>query len=226
MSVVRAMSQAVEPAPLEELDVPEMVDILYDIVSTGVEPTSGATVAQIEMFLHEHAREPRSRNEFHAFFAEHKIEAPRQPEPRTPLRVLAPLPTPQAPVAPVADVDAIRRANEADLRALSAPAIAAMDITDIEFNEFAPRRGNRTLLAIAIAAVALLGLGLGVVISLHQDLETARAQAAANQQTLQFQQARETALERELQQDRALLQQLKQTSDQLVRDLHPPQAAE
>lgn len=221
MSGARATSQSVEPLAYEDLDVPQMVDILYDIVATGVETSGSASVAQIEQFLHEHAREPRTLHQFQAFFAEHRIEPPRQTEPRIPLRVIAPLPAPEVAVKPVGDVAAMARAAEAAASIAAAP---VLDLDELELTELTPDRNHRMLWALGIAAVALLGLGLGVVISMHQDLEAARTQVATTTQTLELQQVREDQLERELKEDRVLLQQLKQQSDQLVQEARATQA--
>lgn len=50
-------------------DVSDLLDVLYEILASGLEPES-ATVSSsdIETFLHQHARSPKSRADMEAFF--------------------------------------------------------------------------------------------------------------------------------------------------------------
>jgi len=64
--------------PVEE--VSDLQDILYEIVAAGVVPeNSSARLEQIELFLHQHARDPKPRVAFEAFFEGHDLSltAPR-----------------------------------------------------------------------------------------------------------------------------------------------------
>ena len=51
-----------------------MQDVLYDILATGLDPDqSDAPSEAIERFLFEHARAPKTADEFRAFFAVHGL---------------------------------------------------------------------------------------------------------------------------------------------------------
>ena len=74
MSAVRA-AQSISPEPSAlDADVQLMQDVLYDILATGVDPDQAdAPSLEIEHFLFEHARAPKTAEEFRAFFAAHGL---------------------------------------------------------------------------------------------------------------------------------------------------------
>ncbi|MDH5674255.1 MAG: hypothetical protein OEZ06_19025 [Myxococcales bacterium] len=74
MSGVRA-AQNLARQPLQG-DVERMQDALYDILATGIDPDGDISSEVVERFLFEHARTPKSAEQFSAFFAEHGIDAP------------------------------------------------------------------------------------------------------------------------------------------------------
>jgi hypothetical protein len=84
MSAVRATA-TVSPEPYAlAADVQAMQDVLYDILATGIDSEqSDVPSAEIERFLHEHARSPKSLLEFRTFFAKQglsvRARAPHQP---------------------------------------------------------------------------------------------------------------------------------------------------
>src|SRR5712671_6118944 len=88
MSAVRALSDLVEEAQAAQdsnpfAEVQAMQDVLYDILATGIDPEqSDAPSAEIERFLHEHARAPKTLDEFRAFFAEHGLSVRTRPLPQ------------------------------------------------------------------------------------------------------------------------------------------------
>ena len=48
-------------------------DILYEILTNGPDPAAKVTSADIEKFLHEHARSPKPHGEFIKFFNRHGL---------------------------------------------------------------------------------------------------------------------------------------------------------
>ncbi len=75
------MSTAVAAASIDRSNnVSDLLDILYEILASGLEP-EGAIVSssEIETFLHQHARSPKSRPEMEAFFSQSRL--PMQLEP-------------------------------------------------------------------------------------------------------------------------------------------------
>jgi hypothetical protein len=97
-------------------DVQAMQDVLYDILATGLDPEQAQIpLDAIERFLHEHARNAKSIEDFRAFFAQHgltlttraikpppvalpPIERPMQDDPpvaKFPVELARPEPLPQ-----------------------------------------------------------------------------------------------------------------------------------
>src|SRR5688500_4816351 len=78
MSGVRAANMSKEPIAVRpvmgDAGLQAMQDVLYDILANGMDPESCEVPTQeVERFLFEHARSPRSRDEFHSFFAAHGL---------------------------------------------------------------------------------------------------------------------------------------------------------
>jgi hypothetical protein len=80
MSGVRAAHMSQNPLltpaipPPVESGVQAMQDVLYDILANGIDPDRcEIPVQEVERFLFEHARSPKSREEFRAFFALHGL---------------------------------------------------------------------------------------------------------------------------------------------------------
>lgn len=84
MGVIDRVRQSAPERAVSELDIPEMLDILYDFVEFGIPSAGCVSLETIQGFLHQHAREPQSRDAFQRFFLEHAIEAPTLEEPRLP----------------------------------------------------------------------------------------------------------------------------------------------
>lgn len=52
----------------------DLLDVLYEILASGLEPEgTDASAAEIEAFLHQHARSPKTRPETEAFFQSHGL---------------------------------------------------------------------------------------------------------------------------------------------------------
>src|SRR5262245_17784727 len=114
MSAVQAIPQ-LELQPPVPIDVQAMQDVLYDIIATGidVEPNDVPSAA-IERFLHEHARTPKSVDEFRAFFAEHGLSVRTRPAAHValpPIEAPVPVPPPMMvtpePAIEVIEVEAV-----------------------------------------------------------------------------------------------------------------------
>lgn len=103
-SALRSVKPVVEAVAESNEDILALVDVLYDIIATGIEPAGNVTCAQVESFLHEHAREPKSAEAFAEFFDRHGIDGRVQTQPRVPLQMLEPVPNMEAAVEPVGDV--------------------------------------------------------------------------------------------------------------------------
>ena len=92
MSAVRALTDVMQqPQELDSTrqeanpiaEIQAMQDVLYDILATGIDPDlSDAPSAEIERFLHEHARTPKTIDEFRAFFAVHGLSVRTRPLPQ------------------------------------------------------------------------------------------------------------------------------------------------
>jgi hypothetical protein len=66
---------------LAEVDVPtqpvpseaQLLDVLYEVLAQGVPPKGSLSSAELESFLHQHARSPKSVAELLEFFAKHDL---------------------------------------------------------------------------------------------------------------------------------------------------------
>jgi hypothetical protein len=67
-SVARREERADEAVTEEQL-----LDVLYEIMAQGVDPTAQLTIEEVERFLHGHARQKKPLPELMAFFARHGL---------------------------------------------------------------------------------------------------------------------------------------------------------
>lgn len=101
------------PAPTPPTTTPsinELEDLLYDLLAAGGDVSvSAAQLEQIQAFLHEHARQRKTHEQFVAFFEQHGLSMrPERPnlfalpqvESRSPARTPVLIPEPQPPAAP------------------------------------------------------------------------------------------------------------------------------
>jgi hypothetical protein len=92
MSAVRATATFSPDPHALAADVQAMQDVLYDILATGIDPEQNdVPSAEIERFLHEHARSPKSLLEFRAFFAKHGLSVRARPMHQAPALALPPI---------------------------------------------------------------------------------------------------------------------------------------
>lgn len=61
-----------EPAQADPSEA-DLLDVLYEVLAQGVPPKSTLRAEDVERFLHEHARTPKTTAEMLAFFTEHKL---------------------------------------------------------------------------------------------------------------------------------------------------------
>jgi hypothetical protein len=62
-----------ERASGEAVTEEQLLDVLYEIMAQGVDPTAQLGIAEVEAFLHEHARQRKPLAELTAFFARHGL---------------------------------------------------------------------------------------------------------------------------------------------------------
>lgn len=161
MNTAAAASNTHNPA-----EVSDLVDILYEMLASGLEPEN-ATVSSsdIESFLHQHARSPKSRVEVEAFFANGGLPSHFDGFARASgLRLAA-----VSPVTPSAggdlsapDVSTGRHVLE---RSVAEPVVvpAAVEVASIAVSSPASldRPGNQRLwFAFGVLSLALLGIGM------------------------------------------------------------------
>jgi hypothetical protein len=170
----------VEPPSAQALQ-----DVLYDILAVGVDSDASATTASaIEGFLHEHARSPKPREAFVAFFREQGLSWSQartlgaEPQALPPLKLVSP-----AGPRPI-DLPARARASEASELGGSARdrAPAAHSDAWAALEPVAPAAPGPRGMALAVTALALVAVVLGLALGLgYRQLEQVSAQLDAAQ---------------------------------------------
>jgi len=169
-------------------DASDLVDILYEMLASGLEPEN-ATVSSsdIESFLHQHARSPKSRAEVEAFFAGGGLPSHFDGFARASgLRLAA-----VSPVTPSAggdlsapDVSTGRHVLE---RSVAAPVVvptAEVAPVGVVSQALLDRPGHQRLwFAFGVLSLALLGIGVFGGLAL-MGLRDQVARTEANQQQL------------------------------------------
>lgn len=210
MSGVHATQTRTEETPGCEA----YLDTLYEILATGVEPPEGAALERIEGFLHEHARNAKSQEEFVAFFERMALEVRPPGEARAPLRVLEPLPAVEPP--PPAFAEPVLPELEADVDDVTHPAIQVS------------ARAERHSQAFSIVA-ALLLLGVGAILGwgyvamsqLRADVARAQAQAADNRIAIEQVEERADEIRAQVDETAAVIRRFERKSDVLLDALLP-----
>lgn len=164
-------------------------DVLYDTLAVGVDSDASATTASaIETFLHEHARSPKPREAFLAFFREQGLSLGQAralgaaPQALPPLKLVAPAPR-------ALDASQLQAAESLELAepvaTRSSRAVASMHAA------LAAPGGQRSMLtvwsALALVAVVLgmaLGIGQRQLEALSAQLETAQEQSRSQAEAL------------------------------------------
>lgn len=223
MSAVRA-ARSVSPEPsAPDADVQLMQDVLYDILATGIDTDqTDVAIADIERFLCEHARSPRSADEFRAFFADHGLSVRARGS--EPLELALP---------DIARADAGAAVQPPPLQlAAPAPAVASEAVTaahaPVAFEPTAAAVGPRRALAFAawFAALSMAALcaaaawyGQVAIGELRAELARAHAQSSADREAIRTLKDQTAGLESSVSAGSELLQRVDHKSDFVVQSL-------
>jgi hypothetical protein len=229
MSGVRAAQSTSEPTPvvpsLADNGVEAMQDILYDILANGMDPERSEVPMQaVERFLFEHARSPKSRDEFRAFFAEHGLSVRMNLAPEPAGLVLPPIERAALPLdrdMPVSVPVELAFSATASMSTL-------LDDSERTGTHAMPRRRVGRVLGLwaALACVgALLGAGgyhgYRTILELQGELERTAQHSRDNQQALRALRDHAADLESSVAATGELVQRMDQKSDLLINTLMP-----
>lgn len=170
-------------------DIAQLQDTLYEIMSNGLDPDeSRVPLAKVEKFLHEHARAPKSREEFVAFYEACSLALPVAGSPwsdsaGSEIRIV-PLPPVREPELRPLSLDVVRELGDDDTN----PHVVLLDDDEVPR---ARARARVPMLAVwgALAAVTMLFLGTlwwghGIVDSMRGELQAARARGDQNERVI------------------------------------------
>jgi hypothetical protein len=192
----------VTPLPTPPTSAADLEDLLYDILAGGGDPSLAQEVQQaVQDFLHEHARQRKTQEEFEAFFAKHAL--PTQPE-RT-LLTLPPL--------------------ESRGRAAETPALQPIPHPTDPPLQQARVRSSRHAWAwpIALAAVAALAyLGWETIEDLRGEVSSVRGQAVQTSVELTRVRAEAAQLRATVREQTEQLQRADQRSERLMQSFGSP----
>jgi hypothetical protein len=213
-------------------------DILYEILANGLDPReTRVTSAQIEHFLFEHARAPKSSEAFLEFFQ--KYELSTNPDDHLKPIDLKGLPIPEqailsAPPTPVAHEPAISNDNAASCESTSpkiqATALSRAVQTEPDCEPIIVQQINtkgsstRTLWAAAAGIAILLGIGAGLgfaIANLHGEVSQAKTAQRQSQQTVLELQQRISGLQSEVVRNGQSVERLQPQIDLLVETIAP-----
>lgn len=201
---------AVTPPDPEEPSVSELEDLLYDILASGADPSlAEGTLEAVQTFIHEHARNKRTRPEFLAFFAKHGLSTAKEDTLTFALPPMEPRETRE--LAPV-------------LSQLHEPARIAPPVA--QFAPPVPRRTIWAALAWAAAGLALLAAiscGAYFAVSLARaELSRIRSEARANAALIERMQAEAANLRQSVEQNAADVRRVDHKSELLLQTLVSP----
>lgn len=233
------------PTPVKECNLaPEVFqDILYEILANGLDPREArVTSVQIEHFLFEHARAPKSSEAFLEFFK--KCELSTNPDDHLKPIDLKGLPIPEqaasnAPPANVVAEPVVSNDNAANSEPTS-PKIDAAALSRAVQTEPACEpvivqqintkgSGSRTLWAAAAGIVILLGIGAGLgfaIANLHGEVAQAKTAQHQSQQTVLELQQRISGLQSEVVRNGQSVERLQPQLDLLVETIAPQPPAQ
>lgn len=245
------------PTPVKACNLaPEVFqDILYEILANGLDPREArVTSAQIEHFLFEHARAPKSSEAFFEFFK--KYELSTNPDDhlkpidlkglRLPDQATANAPPAHIVIEPMVSND--NTANSEPM--VSNDNAANSEPTSPKINAAALSRavqteptcepvivqqihtkgpGTRTVWAAAAGIVILLGIGAGLgfaIANLHGEVAQAKTAQRQSQQTVLELQQRISGLQSEVVRNGQSVERLQPQLDLLVETIAPPPPAQ
>jgi hypothetical protein len=230
MSGVRAAHSMSMTTPLmpsqADNGVQAMQDVLYDILANGMDPDrSEVPVQEVERFLFEHARSPKSRDEFRAFFAEHGLTLRMNIAPAPVGLSLPPIeraaPPPQDRGMPA------RVPVELALGASAAVQPFQLDSSTLEVVN-TPRRSRRAAVGVTLASLCVVALlagagyyGYTTIIELRGELERTAQHGRSNEVALKALRDHAAGLESSVAATGELVQRMDQKSDLLIDSLLP-----
>jgi hypothetical protein len=226
MSAVRATNaMSSEPQALAA-DVQAMQDVLYDILATGIDTEQNdVPSSEIERFLHEHARSPKSLDEFRAFFALHGLSVRARPTHQPPALVLPPIERVERPSTETVTVTILEDDADDD-----SGAEADTGTHRTASGTWAkPDAANRSRLAVIMLSVGaccllaalgfLLMRGFDTLLVLRAELDRSVTQELQSRAEIQALRERAARLESSATATGELLQRMDQKNDALIQSL-------
>lgn len=216
MSAAVLLQRDDRPEPQHDsADLEVLQDLLYDMLATGItDEHASVSPAQIEGFLHEHAREAKSAADFRAFFERHGLRM----DPGTHESAILELP-------PITTVREPLRLNEGPVE------LSVTDIEEIPWKIPVPppvprglRWGRASGLAVAALGLALIVVSWRGYIMIHElrtDLSRATETHQRDHTTLEKLSDQATTLESSVAATGELIQRVDQKSDLLLDSLLP-----
>jgi hypothetical protein len=228
MSAVRS-TKSIPTDPLAaRIDVQAMQDLLYDILATGVDAEQASvSVEAVERFLHEHARSPKSPEEFAAFFARQGLTISGRPPRPAPVVALPPIQRPAQAEAPVLKFPV----------ELASPPSAAAESELLSLSLASPFGGRgpgassrswRSYLAWGSAAAALIAVGAlayvgyTTIAQLEQRLDRTHAAAQADREALQALEHQQVDIVSNVAASAQIIERMDQKSDLILDSIQAP----
>lgn len=209
MSAAEVAERDTQPPSDASGELETLQDILYDMLATGIDESTRVSQAEIEGFLHEHARAAKPVEEFRAFFERHGLSL--QPEHESAILELPPITTPREPERVTAEKPI---------------ELALADIEEIPWKPPAPpsppwrarwtRPGWLVSGALAIALIVVAFFGYGMIRDLRADLSRASERHQRDHTALQRLSDQAANLESSVAATGELLERVDQKSDLLL----------
>lgn len=206
-----------------ELEIPEMLDMLYELVAAGVSASAQVDVATVERFLHEHARTPKATEEFRRFFDAHRIEPACLTEPRLPHRM----------AEPAQVLEAVVQGSSADsgLRAIGSVATlpgetSAAPLVATLIQGSPMRWLGVALVAMFVLLTSVLVVGMFTFERMRSDLQQASLHAESAHDAMYGQREQLAALGEALRLQQQQIEHLTQRNDALEQGLQALLAAQ
>jgi hypothetical protein len=211
------MSQAEpSPSPKKQPELEQFEDALYELVSGGLPASANrAPVGAIQQFLHEHARNAKSKDDFAAFFNEHELEIPDAAGFGGTHRF-------DIPVPPLMDMPAER---EPTALSFGGELLGEDDTRPVVLEAASRASGMRKGMAVAMwlalgAIVAALGVagwwGYGTITALQGDLKAAEVEKANSREAIERLRERQADIESNVAATGQVMQQVDAKSDLLL----------
>jgi hypothetical protein len=208
-----------KPAPADGA-VQAMQDILYDILANGMDPESSDVPTQeVERFLFEHARTPKTREQFLAFFAAHGLSVRARVAPEPAALKLPPIQRPAS-----SDDGGMPVRVPVELAFGSPLAAPTSRRDDLDGESGRARRGPAMAWVAAVGCVlALLGAagyyGHATIVELQGEVERTARNGRDNQQALKALSDHAVGLESSVAATGEMVQRMDQKSDLLIDSL-------